>query len=186
MSSHHWEADVAERWYLRELGMWMFLGTLVMLFAAFTSAMVVRRAGSDWRTLDLPSILWVSTVFIVSSSGALEYGRRRSLRSEALAGVGAAAALGLLFLTAQLLAWGELVRRGVYLPTSPDASFFYMLTGVHAVHLVAALAVVAWLFGSLVRNARPSEWRRLAGVAAAFWHFLAGTWIYLFVILSWI
>ena len=162
----------------------MFLWTLVMLFAAFTSAMVVRKAGGDWRGLDLPAILWINTGVIIASSITLEYGRRRMTSPRGgIAGVGLAGLLGLGFLAGQMAAWRELVRAGIYLPTSPDAAFFYLLTGVHGLHVIAALAVLGWLFASLVRNAREAEQPFFAGVAAAFWHFLTGTWIYLFILL---
>ena len=58
------------------LGLWMFLGTVTMLFAAFTSAYVVRRSGSDWRQVALPQILWVNTLVLAASSVALEAASR--------------------------------------------------------------------------------------------------------------
>src|SRR5262249_47737234 len=50
------------------LGLWMFLGTVTMLFAAFTSAYIVRRSGSDWHQVALPSILWLNTAVLAASS----------------------------------------------------------------------------------------------------------------------
>ena len=55
-----------------KLGLWMFLATVTMLFAAFTSAYIVRRSGSDWRPVALPSVLWWNTAVLAASSVAVE------------------------------------------------------------------------------------------------------------------
>ena len=66
-----------------KLGLWMFLATVTMLFAAFASAYVVRRSGSDWLHVPLPSILWWNTLVLAASSVAVEaanwLGRRKGL-----------------------------------------------------------------------------------------------------------
>src|SRR5947207_11352615 len=55
-----------------KLGLWLFLGTVTMLFAAFTSAYIVRRSGSDWRHVSLPATLWINTLVLGASSLAVE------------------------------------------------------------------------------------------------------------------
>ncbi|HVR69231.1 MAG TPA: cytochrome c oxidase subunit 3 [Vicinamibacteria bacterium] len=169
----------------RRLGLWLFLGTVTMLFVGFTSAYLVRRASADWRPLAIPALLWWNTAAIVASSGALEVARRR-LRGWAPVGavpwVFATGILGVLFAVGQVLAWRALAARGFYLETSPHNSFFYVLTGTHLVHLAGGLV---W-FGVVL-----SRVRRLAyvpgedglGLFATYWHFLAGLWLYLLVLL---
>ena len=75
---------------------------------------------------------------------------------------------------------------GVYLPTNPHSSFFFMLTGAHAVHIVAALVVLAW--GSVTTwtvGARdPRRWAAAMGLCRTFWHYLGLLWVYLFVLVS--
>src|SRR5262249_13915384 len=131
----------------RQLGLWMFLGTVTMLFAAFASAYIVRQSGSDWQRVSLPSILWLNTFVLVVSSITLEiagrYGRRRQWVGARIAFT-AAFALGLGFLAGQISAWQRARAAGIYVPTNPHASFFYILTGAHAIHVVAALTVLAW------------------------------------------
>jgi cytochrome c oxidase subunit 3 len=177
--------ETAERWHLREIGLWMFLGTLVMLFAAFTSAMVVRRGSSDWRGIDLPTLLWLNTAAIAASSVSLEYAKARGMTAPrmAVAGLGLTCVLGLGFLAGQLLAWRDLIDAGVFLSSSPHGSFFYILSGVHGVHLAAALVLLLYLFAKTVRGANAAEWPFLVGLVSTFWHFLAGTWLYLLILL---
>jgi cytochrome c oxidase subunit 3 len=169
----------------------MFLATVTMLFAAFTSAYIVRRAGTDWRPVLLPQVLWLNTALLVVSSVILELGRRAADRARwqaARAGFVVAMLLGLGFLVGQWAGWRELVAQGVYVPTSPHSSFFYMLTGVHALHLCAGLLVL------LVGAVRLSPARSHRGVGATggyirlattFWHFFGVLWVYLFALLAW-
>lgn len=175
-----------------QLGLWMFLATVVMLFAAFTSAYIVRRSGTDWRPVALPGILWLNTVVLLASSVVLEIGRRGGGVARWLsprAGLGAAALLGIVFLVGQVAAWQSLVAQGVYLPTNPHSSFIYIMTGAHALHLVAALAFV---FVTLMRVGRGHRAHigasptTLTRVCATFWHFLGGLWVYLLVVLTWL
>jgi cytochrome c oxidase subunit 3 len=176
---------IAERWHLREVGLWMFLGTLVMLFAAFTSALVVRQSSGDWVDIPLPFILWINTAVIGASSLTLEWARRagRSEPRRAMPWVSVTAVLGLVFLTGQIQAWRALAAAGLYVPTTPAASFFYVLTGLHAAHLAAALACLAYLLARTV-SPRAGEWPYLASTVATFWHFLAVVWLYLMVLLE--
>lgn len=179
-------AEVAERWHLREVGLWMFLGTVVMLFAAFTSAIVVRKSSGDWVAVHLPLIVWANTAVLIISSVTLERGKRIGALDQraALGWVAATGVLGSLFFAGQIEAWRELARLGLFLPTTPSASFFYVLTGVHAVHVVAALACVACLLVRTLRRARAVEWPYLASAVSTFWHFLTAVWVYLLLVLQ--
>jgi cytochrome c oxidase subunit 3 len=166
-------------------GLWLFLGTVTMMFVGFTSAYLVRRASADWRPLAVPGLLWWNTAAIAASSVALQVARRR-LRgwapAQAVPWVTATGVLGALFAVGQVLAWRALAARGFYLETNPHNSFFYVLTGAHLVHLAGGLV---W-FGVVL-----SRVRRLAyvpgedglGLFATYWHFLAGLWVYLLVLL---
>jgi len=170
------------------LGLWMFLATVTMLFAAFTSAYVVRRSGTDWRHVALPSILWLNTVVLAASSVALEAATRSGASRQwdrARAGFGAALLLGVAFLAGQIQAWREMVAAGVYWPTSPHSSFFFMLTGAHAVHVAAALAVLAWgTVSTWCAEGNPRRWSARVELCRTFWHYLGAVWVFLFALVS--
>jgi cytochrome c oxidase subunit 3 len=181
--------DSRERDDVRRLGLWMFLATVTMLFAAFTSAYIVRRSGSDWAPVALPRLLWWNTAALAASSVAVEvarwYGTRRLWQAAGVA-FDAAMALGIAFVVGQLFAWRQLVSAGVYLPSNPHASFFYMMTGAHAVHVVAALVVLAWGTTSTQAAAArdPRRWDFAMGICRTFWHYLGVVWVYLFLLLT--
>jgi cytochrome c oxidase subunit 3 len=185
-------AAIAGRAGLREdqlrLGLWIFLATVTMLFAAFTSAYIVRRSGSDWRHITLPSMLWINTAILAASSMAVEIATRlgrRGLWRRASSAFAGAFVLGLAFLGGQLFAWRQMVAAGVYLPSSPHSSFFFMLTGAHAVHVLAALAVLGWaLAKTRSAAADPRPWSAQVDLCRTFWHDLGGVWLFLFALVS--
>jgi cytochrome c oxidase subunit 3 len=141
-----------------------------MLFAAFTAAYVMRRAGSDWNPVPLPGILRVTTLLLIASSVAVEAARRRAGRSW----LGVTLALGGLFLAGQVLAWIHLRSGGFVHPAVIHGSFFLALCGVHAVHVIGGIV----LLGAALR--RPG----LTKVGATYWHFVGLVWIWLYVMLS--
>ncbi len=181
-----WPRQVPAQAY--RTGIWLALVAITMLFAAFTSALVVRQGiSNDWVHLQLPRILWLNTAVLLASSLTLELARRglvAGFPERFLHGWYATTGLGLAFLAGQLVAWRELASRGVYLSTSPNSSFFYLLTAAHGFHLlggVLALLYIAFRARRLVVGpARPVA----VEVAAIYWHFMDGLWVYLFLLLT--
>jgi cytochrome c oxidase subunit III len=204
--------NYGERLRRARLGLAVALTPIVMLFVSFTSAYIVRqglptldeRTGTyvrDWLTVNLPvALLLVNTLLLLVSSLTAELARRQITRQAALAPVrsipgvsvgeergfpwlNVTVVLGLGFLAGQWMAWRELANRGFYLATSPSSSFFYLLTGTHAVHLAGGvLALLCAALTSLLN--KPVEARRIVvDVSAWYWHFMAVLWIYIFALL---
>jgi len=167
-------------------GVWVGIAAISMSFAAFTSALVVRRAASDWEYFRLPPILFLNTVILLASSVTLERARTRVARSqgeEARSWVVGTLALGLMFVAGQATAWRSLVAQGLYLATSPSSAFFYVFTVLHAVHLVGGIVALTYV---RYRLGHP-DWPGGAGAfgaAAMYWHFMAVLWLYLLFILA--
>ena len=162
-------------------GVWIGIGTIAMSFAALTSAMVVRQgAAPDWRHFQLPALLYVNTLVLLASSGTLEWSRRHI--SSGLAGVYVTLALGLLFVTGQVVAWGQLAAQGLFLATAPSSAFFYVFTALHGLHVVGGLGGLVYVLHRLRGSTGPLPLAAL-GAATLYWHFMGGLWLYLLVIL---
>src|SRR6266568_3706596 len=137
------------------IGVWMAIGSILMLFVALTSAYIVRSAsGNDWHPIVMPKVLWLSTTLIVISSVTIEFARR-SLKRKNDPAYGRwlinTVALGIGFVASQLVAWRQLVRQGVYLAANPYNSFFYLFTAAHGVHLLGGILALGYL---LLRSTR--------------------------------
>ena len=172
---------------LLQLGVWMFLATVVMLFAAFTSVYIVSRSAANWTPVALPRILWVNTAVLVASSVVLEKARRARLHPGRATAkwVAAGAGLGILFLAGQVGAWQVLASRGVYLPTGTYGAFVYLLTGAHGVHVIAGLVLLACTAArTWTAKADPRTLARLFEASVTFWHFLAALWLYVIALVS--
>ena len=135
-------------------------------------------------------MLWLNTLILAASSLALDVGAWLGRRRQWVASsgsLGAALALGAGFLLGQAQAWRQLIDAGVFLPASPHSSFFYMMTGAHGVHVVAALVVLAWAsLRTWTGGGRYDfrRWTNTLGTARTFWHFLFGVWVIVFLVLA--
>jgi cytochrome c oxidase subunit III len=174
-------------------GVWVGIGAISMSFAAYTSALVVRAGDSpDWTHVRLPWILYANTLALIASSVTFEIGRRRltgpyESRASGLSYVHLTLGLGLLFLAGQVMAWRALAAQGLYLATNPNSSFFYVLTAVHALHLIGGLAGIAYVVRRARVSALPSPGPVSAGTLGAvalYWHFMDVLWLYLLVVLT--
>ncbi len=168
------------------LGMWIGIGGIVMLFAAFTSALVVRRGiSSDWVRTGLPPILYLNTLVLLVSSGTLEISRRALEKGFGLRfrrWIYLTGTLGLIFVAGQLWAWRELAARGIYLASNPASSFFYLLTAAHGVHLLGGIVALAWVAWKAREFAAGLRRPTAVEVTAIYWHFMDGLWVYILLL----
>ncbi len=174
------------------LAMRFLLVSISALFATIGAAYYERaQSPVHWQHIHVPPLLWLSTGLILASTWTLEiargaFERKNSIRYARWLAV--TVGIGAAFLASQLFALRELATQGMYLRANPHSSMFYVLTGVHGVHLLGGMAALVWLLGTAAR--RPEvvlfDFRRQSGrtaTAALYWHFLAGIWLCLFVCL---
>src|ERR1044072_6363007 len=166
------------------LGMWVALASVVMLFTSLSSAYVVRSGVMiDWFPLAVPRVMFGSTALILLSSVSMEIARRRLKKRLAQSysrDLLFTTALGLGFLVSQVVAWRQLAKQGIYLASNPYSSFFYLLTGAHAVHLAGGLLALGFLW---LRSRNKSGRQAVADAVSIYWHFMDALWIYLFLLL---
>jgi cytochrome c oxidase subunit III len=169
---------------------WVVLFAITMMFAAFTSALIVRKGSSlDWRTFKLPSILFFNTGLLLASSVTLEFSRRRivAFMGNIKSQVESPARwlyitlfLGLFFVVGQYVAWSQLRAQGLYLATNPSSSFFYVLTATHALHVLGGLAGLSYVIRKL---SKLSLRRSTLDATSNYWHFMGVLWLYLLLLL---
>ena len=160
------------------LGMGLGMAGITMMFIALTSAYVVRQGlDPNWRRVRMPDILLINTLVLLASSATLEKTRRA--RSAVNGWLGATILLGIAFVGGQLTAWRQLSAQGVYLSTNAHSSFFYLLTGLHGLHLTGGILALGYLASSV----RRPNWERWSEATALYWHFMGALWVYLLILL---
>ncbi len=183
----------------------------LIFFLSLISAFFVRHAGGRYDAADtfipelrpvvIPTALWCATGCLILSSAALEYGRRQLFHEmdviEEWLGLGrpmarrawpwfaAAAALGGAYLGGVGLAWREIGSEGIRFASSPDSTFFFVLTGTHSAHIVLGLLLLGAACWGLYRLRRIEQRQVLADCAAWFWHTMGAFWVLLFGLLVW-
>ncbi|MFZ0820849.1 MAG: cytochrome c oxidase subunit 3 [Candidatus Acidiferrales bacterium] len=163
------------------------LGGILMFFLALTSSYIVRRGlGTDWKDFALPRIVYVNTLILLASSATLELARKalargqnESFRNLWLLTTG----LGLVFVGGQLAAWRQLHAAGVFLATNPSNSFFYVFTAAHGLHLLGGVIALLYVAFRSWQKSRTTQ-SVAAEVAAVYWHFLDGLWVFLLLLFS--
>lgn len=174
-------------------GVWVALAGISMMFVAFTSALFVREgsASTDWHHLAIPKILYLNSLLLVASSLTLEVARRRVAAfargithdvAVPLRWLYATLALGLLFVAGQYQAWLGLRAQGVFLASNPNSSFFYVLTAVHAVHVLGGLGGLLYVISKLARPVLALR-RSTLDSTSYYWHFMGGLWLYVLFII---
>ncbi len=170
----------------KKFAMWLFLGSVVMLFAALTSGYIVRRAEGNWLYFELPALFYYNTVLIVVSSITMQlayWAAKKDSLNLVKVFVFITTILGILFVIGQILGWGDMANRGVYFVGNPSGSFVIALTLVHVVHLVSAVIFLLIVLISVFKYEVHSKSLFQMEMCTTYWHFLGGLWLYLFVFL---
>lgn len=171
----------------QKFALWLFLVSIVMLFAAFTSAYIVRRGEGNWLDFDLPALFSYTSVVIVLSSITMQWAyvsaKKDNLDMLKIA-LSLTTVLGIGFLVGQWYAWGDLVDKDVYFVGNPSGTFIYVLTGVHGVHLISGVIFLIIVLISSFRYKVHSKSLLRIEMCATYWHFLGALWLYLFFFLS--
>lgn len=172
-----------------KIGLGIFLAVVGSLFALFISAYAMRMQLPDWRTLPVPGILWLNTTMLVLSSFALHRAKRAAYQgemSELRMDLLAAGISALAFLSGQLLAWRQLTGEGYLLAANPANSFFYVLTGVHGLHLLGGLVALGRTTEKAWRETVTERLRLSVELCAIYWHFLLVVWlVFLSILTGW-
>ena len=170
----------------KKFAMWLFIGTVVMVFAGLTSAYIVRRAEGNWMEFQIPRIFWFNTAVVLLSSVAMHWAflsaKKDQLETLKIA-LGVTAFLGIGFLVGQYVSWVHLVDRNVFFVGNPSGSFLYVLTGVHGAHLIGGLVFLAIVIISTYKYRIHSKSTAQIEMCTTYWHFLSGLWLYLFIFL---
>lgn len=172
--------------------LWVGIVSIVMFFAAFTSAYIVRKEMGGWLEFTLPTSFYMSTTLIILSSLSLWWAYRSTQKEafqQIIYGLGATLALGLGFVFFQFQAYADLTAMGVYAAGSQSnaaGSFLYLITFLHLIHLLVGILVLIYTFFSSLKKKYTSQSSNGIYLCSMYWHFLTFLWIYLLLFLIYI
>lgn len=164
--------------------LWVAIGSITMMFAGFTSAYIVKSNMAGWEAVQMPKIFFISTALILISSATIYWAQqvfkqRQMAKYRTLITI--TAVLGLLFMVTQWIGFSQLWAQKITFKESVAGSFFYIITGVHALHVlggvIALMVIFLRAYSSRTRyySSTPVE------VVSVYWHFVDLLWVYLFV-----
>jgi heme/copper-type cytochrome/quinol oxidase subunit 3 len=171
------------------LGMMLFVAAELMLFVGLISGYVVLRYGSHnfeglpRMPLPLPAVntcvILLSSLALLAVQRSMRAGDSARLKSGALA----ALLLGTLFLALQAVEWRTLLTSG-WLPRGSIASgLFYLLSGMHGLHIVGGLVLLTMLWSRIARGATRRSVNVSLRIASIYWHFVSLVWLALFTMM---
>jgi cytochrome c oxidase subunit 3 len=173
----------------KKFALWLFIVSIVMIFAAMSSAYMVRQAEGNWLDFEMPTIFWVNSGILLASSITMHWAYIAA-KKDNLAMIKVAmiitTLLGLGFLVGQWYSWVALVDMKVFFAgtsSNPSGSFLYVITGLHAFHLVTGIVYLVIILGASFQYKIHSKNLVRMEMCATYWHFLDILWIYLFAFL---
>jgi cytochrome c oxidase subunit 3 len=170
----------------KKLALRVFLAVVAVLFMLLVTAYGGRMAYEDWRPAPQVSLLWANTFVLILSSVALQWaqysvrhGRMDAMRAGLLAG----GAFTVVFLFGQVLAWRQLGAMVYFEVSNPAIAFFYLITGLHGLHLLGGLVAWGRSVAKVWGNFDVAKVRQSVELCTVYWHFLLLVWLVLFGLL---
>ena len=170
----------------KRIALRVFLAVVAVLFMLLVTAYGGRMTYSDWRPAPQLGLLWANTFVLILSSVALQWAQtsvRRGQLDAMRIGLLAAGALTVVFLFGQLLAWRQLGAMVRFDVTNPAVAFFYLITGIHGLHLVGGLVAWGRTIAKVWGKFDVAKIRQSVELCTVYWHFLLLVWLVLFGLL---
>ena len=168
--------------------MWLSVVASSMLFAGLTSAYIVKKGSGDWKLFQIPTVFIINTIIILLSSTTLYWAylaaKKDNLLQTKLA-LFTTSLLGITFLTGQWIGYQHLIASGIVLSGgNASEGFFYIITGLHGLHIVGALiALTVMIIKTILLKVNSQNLLGLEMVSI-FWHSLGILWLYLYLFLQ--
>lgn len=169
-----------------KFGLRVFIAVATVVFSLTIVTYADRMLAADWRALPEPLVLWLNTALLIMSSVAFQRAWNSAKRGQmdgVKSGMLLAGGFAFAFLIGQFIAWRQMIGLGYFAASNPANAFYFLVTALHAVHLLGGL--VAWVRASakLRRGDALDKVRLSVELCTIYWHFLLIIWLLLFVLL---
>ncbi|RRB04567.1 cytochrome c oxidase subunit 3 [Larkinella rosea] len=195
METRHKDNFITRRREPKRFILWLCMASSSFVFTVLLITYLVRKVGSDWRNVTLPTVFLASTGVIVASSLTLHIANsafRHERFTQYRLYLGTTLFLGTLFVVLQMLGWRQLMLKGIYLHTNPSGSFLFILSGLHLLHIVIGLIFLSIAFAEAMRripyveafvySVNPPNLLKIK-LFTLYWHFVDVLWLSIFLFL---
>jgi cytochrome c oxidase subunit III len=176
----------------QRFALWIGMASLTMLFAALTSAYIVRHEAGNWVEFEIPRPFFISAIVLFISSLTIWW-TVKSFKDANLTNYRLALSLtftlSLAFCASQYIGWLSLQDIGIYIEGNPSGSFLYVISFIHVIHIAVGMLLLLGTFlrSFLVFNNYNNwvNWHKDSNksirieLLATYWHFVDFLWLYL-------
>ena len=181
-----------------KLGIWLFLASEVMLFGALFATYIMLRvgAGEGWNELTMfhgekilnVKLAFINTLVLITSSVTMvmawaslmrnQFGKYRLYMGLTILG-------GVGFMIIKYIEYSAKFDHGLYPSTNTFLAIYFVLTGLHGLHVVGGMVVnmYFWGPGAKMWKTDPRWFTNRVEYSGLFWHFVDLVWIFLFPVL---
>ena len=193
----YYQVEENKLFFAKRFGLYLGIASMMMMFAGFTSAYIVKKAdAATWTTFALPIHFYLSTAMIMLSSVTMHFAYR-AFKNNHLKNykrlLFATTVLGTGFIIAQITGWLRLNYEGIIMQEEISGAFLYVISGMHALHVLVGLLILVISYWSISRKLRNPIYDLTMDVSpkrkfrvelvATYWHFVDALWLYLFIFL---
>ena len=173
--------------------MWFVLLVVLMTFGGLVGSYIVISTNGvlEWNPFDLPLQIWISTALILFSSITYKISQRNFYKEnqpKAKNWLLVTTVLGGMFIASQILAWFALFRSGISVQSNPYAGFFYILTAVHAAHVIGGICALGYIvlrtWYETDSEAELELRKNISKSIGWYWHFMDALWLVLVALLG--
>ena len=171
-----------------KLGVRTVMVVSTVIFSLFVVSYSDRMLIHDWKSLSEPWLLWVNTLILILTSIIFHRTKVLADKNEFEKTKNSLFVVGFLtfaFITGQLLVWQYFINLGQYASSNPANAFFYVLTALHALHVLGGLYFWAKTTTQLFKdNYNILKIKQNVELCAIYWHFLLVVWLVLFGLMA--
>lgn len=179
LESNNRQFRIQPKLFILYLGM----ASMVMLFSAFSSALIVKRGDiKNWMDVALPSLFYVSTLVIIVSSFCIHFAKKSIGTSRFAIWSILTIIMGIAFLVMQFMSWQQMTSQGVAFRGHPSGSFIYIISAVHGIHYILGVFFLILLDRLYKKRASMADFDLYYNIIVQYWHFIGFVWVYLFIL----
>jgi len=174
-----------------EEGMWAFIWGDLLVFTIFFNLFSYYRAHdvalfehcrellSRWQGLINTLLLLTGSLFVAVAVSSAREGRHQRAGRLLLCGIACSVGFGV----SKVIEYTIKIRHGYTLQTNDFFMFYYMLTGIHMVHVIVATAILVFLWAKTRAPEHDRNYIALMESGGIFWHMVDLLWVVLFALL---